>query len=144
MSKKTLIATIAMIAALAPKEETFSAEVVNEGVWMTEAHLVAVNDQLVNNQTALTQAKTDLDAANAAKKVAEDALTAANTTISANATEIAALKAEVAKLKKEPAEAVTTTTKTEDAPPAGAAATKDKASKYKTSFDEAAASYSGK
>ena len=136
--KKNVLAQIAMIAALAPKEETFSAEVVNEGVWMTEAHLTAVETELSANASAIKKAGEDLIAANAAKTTAEEALTAANATITANAIEITALKAEVAKLKKDPAEKVTTTIKAEDTSPAGAATGK---SKYHTSYDDVAATY---
>lgn len=135
MSKKIL--NLALVAALAPKEETFSAELVNEGVWVTEAHLQGIENQLSSNAAAIKKAGEDLTAANTAKEQAEAAAKTAKETVAARDAEIVTLKAEVEKLKKEPAGSITETTVDADKN----AGKKNKADKYMTSIDRQAAEY---
>jgi len=143
---KNIVAVLACIAALAPEGEEFKPEaVVNEGIWMTEAHLTAVENKLSADAAALVQAGEDLAAANTAKTTAENDLAAANQTIEANNTRIQELEAENAKLKGTPAAEITQTTTNEDTPPAPVATVvTDPKAKYRTSFDAQAEAYAKK
>lgn len=139
MSKKIL--ELAAIAALAPKEEDFSAEVVNEGVWMTEAHLNAIENKLTTDAAAAKKAGEDLAAATTAKEKAEGELKTANETIATQKTEIENLKAENKKLK-EPAKDPEASAPAKDEKPEDK--NKDPKAKYRMGVDAAAEQYATK
>ena len=137
MSKQIL--ALAMIAALVPQGEEFKPEAVNEGVWLTEAHLTGIEGALAGNAAAATKAANELSAANTAKTTAEASLATANNSIAENKTTIANLEAEILRLKGSAAATFQATTTTEDTPVV--AGKTDKKTKYHTSFDEMASKY---
>lgn len=129
-----------MVAALAPETETFSAELVNEGCWLTEAHLNAVETELGNNASAIKKAGEDLAAANTAKDTAEASLKTANDNIATQKTEIENLKAENEKLKTPAADPKASAPENDPqaTPPA------DPKAKYRMGIDETAEKYATK
>lgn len=131
------------INALIPTGEHFDGEAVNEGIWMTAAHVTAIEGKLTTNEAAATQAATQLATAQTARETAETNLATANSTIASQATELTQLKAENAKLKGQPAGGFSTTTKDAD-PPAPADASKAEKGKYHTPYDDQRAAMQGK
>lgn len=125
------------ITALAPTGEDFKEEAVNEGVWLTEAHLASIETSVSNAELAATTAATALQEANAEKTAAQDALAiektaaadaatkaaeelaAANSLAATRQTEIEALQAENTRLSNSAAAAILNTSVDEDVPPVG-------------------------
>jgi len=106
------------ISALVPTGEPFDEKAVNEGVWMSEAHLDGIENALSLAETAASEAATTLEAVNASlaeknaslvtlteevvaqKKIAET-LTAANATAAQKLTETEAAHATALTAKDE-------------------------------------------
>lgn len=95
--------TYEKIATLVPEAEAFDSTAVNEGVWLTEAHLGNIETSLANADTVAATLQTQLDAEKQAVTDAQAAVTTAQETITAKDAEIETLKGEVATLKARPA-----------------------------------------
>jgi hypothetical protein len=133
------------LAALVPAGEHFDeAAILNEGGYLTVAHLAATEAKLTADAAAATKATTDLTAANAAKTKAEGELATATTTIGTQKTEIDALKAKVTELEKKPAAGFQATNTTVDATVPGATPVVDAKAKYRMSIDVEAEKYAPK
>lgn len=94
------------ITSLVPEGEQFDSTAVNEGVWVTEAHLQNVENSLAENATAIADHTAALEnlngqltAANTATETAEGSLVTANDTIVAKDAEIQRLNARIAELE---------------------------------------------
>lgn len=97
------------ITELVPANESFDESAVNEGVWLSEPHLSAIEKKTEEISAALTVSNTALETANASLATATEELNtlkatakASETTISTQATRIAELEAQVAALGKNP------------------------------------------
>lgn len=102
------------IIAAVPQDEHFDASAVNEGVWMSEAHLGSIETTLAANTEAIASIKSQFDSEALARQQAETALAAANDSNAEKDNTIAAQAAEIAALKEGPAATITTTTKEKD------------------------------
>jgi hypothetical protein len=118
-----------LIAALTPATENFDeSAIVNEGGYLSVAHLDAIEDKLKEDAASIAahpaalaslQTKLDDQALQAQQSATE--LTTATTTMATQATTITELEAKIAVLQKKPATTATSTTRTEDIPPVGGA-----------------------
>lgn len=96
------------IISVVPQGEVFDSSAVNEGVWMSVAHMNAVEKLLSDNAAAVASVKGQFDSEALLRQEAETKLVAANdsnvekdNTISAQAEEIKTLKAGAAGKMKE-------------------------------------------
>lgn len=121
------------IISKVPQGEHFDASAINEGVWLSIAHLNNVEQSLAENADAFKAVADDRDAQALAAQQANEELIAANASHAANAETITALQNEIAELKKGPAGTFTNTTK--DADDLGGSGK----SKFHTSVDDEAA-----
>lgn len=91
------------IISLVPEGEHFDATAVNEGVWLTEGHMAAIEEKLNGNVNAVRLAQ---EAANASAQEIQsltDQLNASKQTVAERDATIAAQAAEIEKLKAGPA-----------------------------------------
>ena len=95
------------IISLVPQGEYFDASAINEGVYLSVAHLDAIEASLAMSAGNIEAATEEVSAANAA-------VDAAKQTIEQQAATIADLKAQVETLKQTPAAPVSATTKEGD------------------------------
>ena len=95
------------IISLVPEGEYFDASAINEGVYLSVAHLNAIEAQLALSAGNIEAAMQEVSAANSA-------LDTANLTVQQQASIIAALETQVAELKQTPAAPVSATTKEAD------------------------------
>ena len=95
------------IISLVPEGEYFDASAINEGVYLSVAHLNAIEAQLALSAGNIEAAMEEVSAANSA-------VDAAKQTIDQQAATIAALEEEVKTLKQTPAAPVSATTKEGD------------------------------
>ena len=102
------------IIAAVPEGEHFDASAVNEGVWISEAHLVSLESTLEQNNTDKTAFADQISSAALRAQQAEEQVAAANNVISERDATIAAQAAEIAALKAAPAAPITATVKEKD------------------------------
>lgn len=102
------------IIAAVPTGEHFDASAVNEGVWMSEAHLASIEATLAANTEAVASIKSQFDSEALARQQAETALVAANDSNVEKDNTIAAQAVEIAALKAAPAATITNTSKEKD------------------------------
>jgi hypothetical protein len=117
------------IISLVPEGEHFDASAVNEGVWVSAAHLVNVETRITALVSEAALADQRISTEREAAEAAQNSLTAANTSLSTSAARISELEAEVVGLKRSAAKEPETTTAEADA--LGANAT----NKFETSYD---------
>lgn len=128
------------ILALVPAGESFAPEALNEGIWLTEAHMNSIESSLETNAATLASVQGQLSAQALQAQQATAALATANQTITAREARIQQLEAENAELGRRAAGAIQpTSTETPDTPPVDPA--KGKANKYETSVDREAKKY---
>jgi hypothetical protein len=102
------------IISLVPQGEHFDPTAMNEGVWLTETHIGAIENKLASGATAST-AMADAAVAQANEIVSlTDQLNASRQVITERDATIAAQAAEIAKLKAGPAAEPKTTKKEGD------------------------------
>jgi len=102
------------IIALVPEGEYFDASAVNEGVWVSTAHLNNIEASLANAGTLVQQAN---DQVTATLALLDDAALASQQqadVIAAKDETIASLTAEIATMKQQPAAPITQTVKEKD------------------------------
>ena len=91
------------VIAAVPEGEHFDATAVNEGIWVSQTHMAAIESKLAENASKVSGLEEQLGTANADHATAVDALNGqlatAQETINANAQTIADLQAEIATLK---------------------------------------------
>ncbi len=121
------------ITALVPSGEEFNADAVNEGIWLTAAHVDAIEATVANAEAAAATQAEIITAANELIAEGQTLVNAANATIAANATELVALQAEVTKLKGTPADVVATSVAEDKL--AVDTTKPDPKAKYRTSYD---------
>ncbi len=109
------------VKALVPANEDFDASAVNEGVWLSEGHLNAIETELGNNATLVGELKntiaenaTAISTANQAVTDAEAKLATANETITAHESTIQSLNEQIVALKANPAGEGHSTSKEKD------------------------------
>lgn len=102
------------IKALVPVNEDFDASAVNEGVWLSEAHLAAIETSLENNTTLVGELRNTITEHATAVQTANDALATANETITAHESTIQSLNEQIATLKQAPAGEGKNTSKEKD------------------------------
>lgn len=103
------------IISLVPEGEHFDASAINEGVWISEAHLGNIESALQDAATNVAAALNEVNAATENLNTANAAVEAATTTIAERDTIIASLQEEIAALKAAPAGSIQQTTKQVDA-----------------------------
>lgn len=102
------------ITALVPTGEHFDSSAINEGVYLTVAHVNAIEKSLGGHATALADQALQAQQAVAAQQTAEASLATANQTIADRDATIVAKDAEIAKLKAGPAADMKETAKDKD------------------------------
>lgn len=102
------------IIAAVPAGEHFDASAVNEGVWMSVAHLNSIEAVMATFNTQLDDQALQAQQAVEANGTLTDALNTANATIEERNAEIASLQQQIADLKAAPAAPITQTTKEGD------------------------------
>jgi uncharacterized coiled-coil protein SlyX len=95
-----------LVSALVPEGENFDSSAVNEGVWVTQAHLVGIENALTENNSAIANHASELQALGGQVTSTNEALTAANAslataneTVAAKDQEIATLQAKITELE---------------------------------------------
>jgi len=91
------------VVSLVPKGEEFDATAVNEGVWVSTAHLANVENTLVANATSIADLNSQVIKTNDERDEANTSLQTAQQTITDRDATIALLKTEIADLKIKPA-----------------------------------------
>jgi len=102
------------IIALVPDGEHFDAAAINEGVWISQGHLVNIESAFATAHTLKGDADNDIEVLNDRITEMEEAATAAASTIQQKDDRIAELEAEVAALKAQPAAPIQATVKEND------------------------------
>ena len=102
------------IIALVPDGEHFDAAAINEGVWISQGHLVNIESAFAQVDSLEAQANENIEKLNGRITEMEEAATAATTTIQQKDERIAELEAEVASLKAQPAADLKDTSKQND------------------------------
>lgn len=106
------------IISLVPDGEHFDASAINEGVWLSQAHLDAIENSFVASAAAIENAAAEVALANDNVAAANVNIETANTTLAEREATIEALQAEVATLKAGPAAPIQQTAKDKDEQPA--------------------------
>ena len=102
------------IISAVPEGEHFDASAVNEGVWLSQAHLDSLENRLQENAGSISSAAAAVESGNAAIEAANTTIADRDATIAAKDEEIATLTAENAKLKAGPAGSFSNTSKEQD------------------------------
>lgn len=102
------------IIELVPDGEHFDASAVNEGVWLSQGHLLNIESAFAQVDTLEAQDNENMEKLNGRITEMEEAATAAATTIQQKDERIAELEAEVASLKAQPAADLKDTSKQND------------------------------
>ncbi len=102
------------IAALVPEGEHFDATAINEGVYLTTAHIANIEVSLLNQDTVVAEMQTQIDAANQQNETDAQTIADRDATIKGKDAQITALEAEVATLKAKPASDFIQTSKEKD------------------------------
>jgi chromosome segregation ATPase len=104
------------VTALVPEKEHFDATAVNEGVWVSQGHLGAIETRLQQDSTAIAAHATEVEglggqiiSLNEQVTASATELANANETIAAKDTEIAALNAKITELENKTEEPKQTT-----------------------------------
>ena len=110
------------IISLVPQGEHFDSAAINEGVYLTVAHINAIEASLAANAQTVSSLNDKIKLANEAKKKADDNLIAANTTIESQKTTLKEKETEITTLNTKVEElendgSVTQTTKASDKNP---------------------------
>jgi hypothetical protein len=98
------------IAAAVPQGEHFDATAINEGVWLSQAHLMNVENILAANAATIAANESAAQDQQATITANADAIAAANQTIADRDASITTLQTEVANLKAAAAHPLHTTT----------------------------------
>jgi uncharacterized protein YkwD len=91
------------ITTLVPKDEHFDATALNEGIWLSEGHLVNVESALVDAAANNTQQTTRINELSGQLTAAQASLTEAQNNLATANTTVSTLQGEIAELKKQPA-----------------------------------------
>lgn len=102
------------IIGLVPDGEHFDASAINEGVWISQGHLVNIESAFAQVDTLEAQANENMEKLNGRITEMEEAATADAATIQQKDARIAELEAEVASLKAQPAADLKDTSKQND------------------------------
>lgn len=102
------------IIGLVPDGEHFDAAAINEGVWISQGHLVNIESAFAQVDSLEAQANENIEKLNGRITEMEEAATAAASTIQQKDERIAELEAEVAALKEQPAADLKDTSKQND------------------------------
>lgn len=95
--------TYEKIAALVPEGEHFDATAINEGVYLTTAHIANIEVSLLNQDTVVAEMQTQLDAAKQQNETSQQTIADRDASLESKDAQITALEAEVATLKTKPA-----------------------------------------
>lgn len=102
------------VSALVPQGEDFDATAVNEGVWLSQGHLDAIENNLAAHASVLAEQSIQAQQAVAAQQAAEASLATANQTIADRDAAIVSKDAEIAALKAGAAAKMKDTSKEND------------------------------
>lgn len=113
------------IISLVPQGEHFDASAINEGVWVSQAHLDAIENTLAGNAASIATGKEEFDALNGSTAQLKTDLEASAKTIDALNSTIADKDAEIERLKAAAAGQMKQTSKENDKLDDGAVAESD-------------------
>lgn len=95
--------TYEQLTSLVPEGEHFDASAINEGVYLTEGHLVNIESALAANAGAVSAIQQQLDEATSQRDTAQQSVNGLTESISQKDARIQELEAKVVDLEKKPA-----------------------------------------